>query len=204
MHIGKVEGSCPKELHPKVVNKTQLFSLINQDIDGSQVNTTGNQIIKSKQRRDLRNINLTKDIPGAQASTLKKGITTKRQLHPLVPDYKYPGHIQDEDYIRSIYDPTFKQSGVVEKSHSVAKLVENDASAKSRKSRHSRAASSKHSQLVPTPKSRHSDLPEQDFVFDSAVTPTPKIDQLPQIGKGSNSAVQQPKIGNGKLPLHMY
>ena len=34
----------------------------------------------------------TKDIPGAQIATLKKGMTTIRHVNPLVPDYQNPGH----------------------------------------------------------------------------------------------------------------
>lgn len=44
-------------------------------------------------------MNETKDIPGAQTGTLKKGIQTNRQLNPLYPDYKVPGHIQDKDWV---------------------------------------------------------------------------------------------------------
>ena len=40
---------------------------------------------------------------------MKKGITTDRHLHPLIPDYKYPGHIQDQEYLRSIYTSEYKR-----------------------------------------------------------------------------------------------
>ena len=33
----------------------------------------------------------TQDIPRAQASSLKKGIITKRSTNPLMPAYNYPG-----------------------------------------------------------------------------------------------------------------
>jgi hypothetical protein len=35
---------------------------------------------------------VTKDIDKAQASTLKKGITTIRQTNPLMPNYQFPGN----------------------------------------------------------------------------------------------------------------
>jgi len=33
----------------------------------------------------------TQDIDKAQASTLKKGISTIRQTNPLMPNYQFPG-----------------------------------------------------------------------------------------------------------------
>lgn len=106
--IGKIEGSSSKRLHPEEVNRVVSFSLKNDDIDGSKIGTTGNPYIKEKNRRDFRELNVTQDIPGAQRSTLKKGMKTKRCLNPLVPDYKYPGHLQDQEYVRSLYDPNYK------------------------------------------------------------------------------------------------
>ena len=35
----------------------------------------------------------TKDIEKADASSLQKGIVTKRQTNPLVPNYQFPGHL---------------------------------------------------------------------------------------------------------------
>lgn len=75
-----------------------MFNLRNEDINGSKANTTGNQIIKKKERKEWRPINQTDDIPGAQSNTLKKGIITKRCLDPLTPAYKVPGHFQDLEY----------------------------------------------------------------------------------------------------------
>jgi len=76
-----------------MASKTVGFNLINTDIHGSTPGTTGNQYIKNKERKEFRDINQTADIQGAQRSTLLKGISTLRQLNPLTPDYKYPGHL---------------------------------------------------------------------------------------------------------------
>lgn len=35
---------------------------------------------------------VTQDIDKAAASTLKKGIVTKRETNPLMPNYQFPGH----------------------------------------------------------------------------------------------------------------
>jgi hypothetical protein len=43
-------------------------------------------------RRDVRPINQTSDIDGAQGGSLKKGTTTNRHLSPLDPQYQFPGH----------------------------------------------------------------------------------------------------------------
>lgn len=34
---------------------------------------------------------VTQDIEKAQVSTLKKGISSKRQTNPLMPNYQFPG-----------------------------------------------------------------------------------------------------------------
>lgn len=48
----------------------------------------------------------TQDIRGAQTSTLRRGIQTKRQTNPLNPHYQYLGHIQDQD----LADPRLVQT----------------------------------------------------------------------------------------------
>lgn len=39
------------------------------------------------QRKDVRDMNKTGDIDGAQAGTLKRGTMSKRLTNPLNPDY---------------------------------------------------------------------------------------------------------------------
>lgn len=46
----------------------------------------------TQKRREFRNYMATQDIDKAGASSLKKGIVTKRQTNPLVPHYQLPGH----------------------------------------------------------------------------------------------------------------
>lgn len=36
----------------------------------------------------------TKDIEKANSSSLKKGIDTKRQVNPLMPNYQFPGRTE--------------------------------------------------------------------------------------------------------------
>jgi hypothetical protein len=50
-----------------------------------------------KGRSQFRYLTNTADIPGAQTSTLKKGIQTIRHTNPLMPKYQNPGHIHDSD-----------------------------------------------------------------------------------------------------------
>lgn len=47
---------------------------------------------QNHERKQFREINKTDDIEGANSGSLKKAPTTKRQLNPLSPEYKFPGH----------------------------------------------------------------------------------------------------------------
>lgn len=64
------------------------FNLRTDDIAGSQAGTK-NRINKFTSPYDL-NLNL-RDIKGADASSLKKGIVTSRSTNPLNPRYNYIG-----------------------------------------------------------------------------------------------------------------
>lgn len=76
--IGKVQGSSPETQH-KHLNKSKDFSIRTLDIDGAQADT---KLKKSHQdvypRTQTFPVCVTADIPGAQVSTLKKGIQSKR------------------------------------------------------------------------------------------------------------------------------
>ena len=80
-------------------------SLLNADIAGAKTGTVGNQHVKhlvgqtQQPRGQYRHLTDTQDILGAQTGTLKKGIQTNRHLNPLVPDYKVPGHLQDQEWV---------------------------------------------------------------------------------------------------------
>ena len=87
--IGQIQGSKSRIRHPENVNKETSLSLKINDIDGCKTSTVGNSHIRNRVHGNYTNTNLTKDIPGAQISTLKKGIQTKRHLNPLVPQYVY-------------------------------------------------------------------------------------------------------------------
>lgn len=89
IQIGHVDGSKSRIRHPDSVNKEVSFSLKCEDIDGCKTSTVGNPYIRTRFHHTQTATNVTKDIPGAQISTLKKGIQTKRHLNPLVPQYKY-------------------------------------------------------------------------------------------------------------------
>ena len=84
---GRIKGSKPKRLHPVKVNKVESMFLNTGDIKGAQTFTLSDKFYKKKTRKDFRRNTLTDDIPGAQAGTLKRGITTKRCSNPIMPNY---------------------------------------------------------------------------------------------------------------------
>lgn len=43
-------------------------------------------------RRQVRDINVTGDVLGAQADTLKRAFTSNRCCNPLKPEYQIPGN----------------------------------------------------------------------------------------------------------------
>jgi hypothetical protein len=49
---------------------------------------------EAHKRRDIRGVNRTDDIDGAQAGSLKKGTQTKRFTSPLDPQYQFLGHTE--------------------------------------------------------------------------------------------------------------
>ncbi|KAM3146328.1 hypothetical protein pb186bvf_001673 [Paramecium bursaria] len=91
MTVGQVDGSRTKQLHPIQINKFASSSLATQDIHGAQAGTHSQQFLRYNERKDYRSTNNVKDIEGVSAGSLKKGITTIRQLNPLQPAYQIPG-----------------------------------------------------------------------------------------------------------------
>lgn len=184
--IGKIEGSQSKRLHPVEVNRTVSFSLKNDDIGGSQIGTTGNPHIKTKNRRNFTAINKTDDIPGAQRSTLKKGMKTKRCLNPLTPDYSYPGHIQDQEYIKSLYDPHYKKESA--SIGIVGALGNRDANA------------IVESKIIKEEAQQDSGIPMPDYQFESmadqkAEQPAPQVQEItPVVDQQAPQEPQQPKL----------
>jgi len=90
VEYGKLDNKVAVR-HPKEVNKVVSFDLKTDDINGAQASTSTQHVTKLQTRDTLIK---TEDIPGAQTGTLKKGIETKRQLDPLWPSYKVPGHTE--------------------------------------------------------------------------------------------------------------
>eukprot|EP01016_Furgasonia_blochmanni_P037828 TRINITY_DN4499_c0_g2_i1.p1 TRINITY_DN4499_c0_g2~~TRINITY_DN4499_c0_g2_i1.p1 ORF type:complete len:494 (+),score=50.35 TRINITY_DN4499_c0_g2_i1:144-1625(+) len=89
--IGDIDGSHPRQLHPKDVNKTTSFSLRTQDIEGAKSSTIRQEFFRSQERKEFRQTTKTDDVPGAQVGSLKKGVVTNRKTNPLTPAYVLPG-----------------------------------------------------------------------------------------------------------------
>jgi hypothetical protein len=86
--IGPVSGSKPNVLPP--ARKDLNFvakSLKTNDILGCSIGTKNHGSFHTRDRRGFKNTNITSDIIGAQPGTLKKSPDTKRQTHPLDPNY---------------------------------------------------------------------------------------------------------------------
>ena len=93
---GLIEGAQPAGL-PKAL--TGIRNLNTRDIGGAQTNTRNKGCFTWVDRKDVREINQTKDIQGCQADTLKRGfIGEQRNVNnPLTPSYFYPGGAENID-----------------------------------------------------------------------------------------------------------
>jgi hypothetical protein len=74
--------------HPIDPHREISYDLRTTDVFGAQADTSTAHLRRLSPRRN----NLTEDIQGAQAATLHKGITTGRNVNPIVPKYQNPGH----------------------------------------------------------------------------------------------------------------
>ena len=106
---GKIEGSKPQTIYP--YNYPIPYNLKIDDISGAQIGTK-NRINKFTSPYDL-SLNL-KDIRGAQAASLKKGMTTNRVTNPLKPDYPYLGGKELEKN-NNPYGDTLLKDGTINK-----------------------------------------------------------------------------------------
>lgn len=89
--IGAIPGSSPKR--QAVRTQGGFFNGLEvRDIPGTAVGSKRLGNFHSRDRQHFRDTNNIGDVAGAQASTLKKGISTKRTNDPLNPNYKVPGH----------------------------------------------------------------------------------------------------------------
>jgi hypothetical protein len=71
------------------------MSLKTGDIIGAMASSKGLGVFgDNHQRREVRRLNRTDDIEGAQSGSLKKGTTTIRRTNPLDPSYQFLGHTE--------------------------------------------------------------------------------------------------------------
>ncbi|KAL4486450.1 hypothetical protein ABPG72_018404 [Tetrahymena utriculariae] len=91
---GFIDGSKSRIRHPSL-NKEKSFSLNTKDILGAHANAIPEKFVNlNNTRKDFISTNKIDDIPGAQKSTLIKGMITKRCVDPNVPQYSFPGHTE--------------------------------------------------------------------------------------------------------------
>jgi hypothetical protein len=88
---GDIGNRC-KEIIPVKVNNKNDLSLSTNDIEGAKANSSNEKKYFFNMRRQYRDILNTEDIGKTHASSLKKGITTKRIVNPLMPQYTYIDH----------------------------------------------------------------------------------------------------------------
>jgi hypothetical protein len=95
-NVGPIDGntSNPFSLY-KYVNP---FNLRNDDIEGA---SPGSKNIYKKFKGSNSCLNIG-DIHGAIHGSLLKGISTKRIVNPVAPQYKYPGEIKLKNSVNSI------------------------------------------------------------------------------------------------------
>ena len=86
--VGPIKGNAPSVLPPARKDPNFLkTSLQTADITGCKTSTKGLGNFHSRERRAYLNSVNTLDVHGAQPGSLKRGITSDRQLHPLMPNY---------------------------------------------------------------------------------------------------------------------
>lgn len=157
-------------------------------------------------RTQFRHLTETQDIKGAQTSTLRRGIQTKRQTNPLNPNYQFPGHIQDQDQynlrISKTHTEGFVQGPiqVSEKPKTPAGVIQNEGLEASDRPVEEVKQPPLFESYVPAaeepaPKSFNQHQPSNS----SKKGNTPKSANLPAVGKRS---VAQSSTGEDNKPLH--
>lgn len=76
--IGQIQGNKPANKFENF--NTPPYSLMTKDIEGAE-----------SKKREHQNPVSKEEIQGAKATTLKRGMSTKRQTNPLQPKYTYLG-----------------------------------------------------------------------------------------------------------------
>lgn len=104
------------------------MNLKTQDIDGCKIGS-----VRKINQFTGKDYNLeVKDIPGAIASSRKRGMTTERNVNPIWPQYKVPGHSEltnkyNNPYGKSAFDEKNKRDKKAEedKDNQVSKTTTN-------------------------------------------------------------------------------
>ena len=81
-NYGRIEGSYPAGLPNPI---TGIRNLSTKDIPGAQTGTKNKGSFASIERRQIREVNVTNDIAGCKADTLKRAPTTNRITNPIEP-----------------------------------------------------------------------------------------------------------------------
>ena len=95
IEIGSVFGSTSVVLPPaRTDERFKCTTLTTSDIHGCKIGTKGLGNFHNRARRGYRVTNEKNDIIGAQPDSLKKCPQTKRNTHPLDPDYQFLGRTE--------------------------------------------------------------------------------------------------------------
>jgi len=96
--IGFVPGSKPTLLGNAPPKKKNLDIMKTSDIHGAAASSKGLGVFANAERRpdQMKSSFIQGDVPGAAASSLRKGPQTKRCTNPLTGDYQIPGHSELE------------------------------------------------------------------------------------------------------------
>ena len=76
------------------------------DITGAQAGSKNKGMFTWKSREQFGQMpKVYNDVPGCNPDTVKKAITTNRNLNPLDPQYKFPGHTEEIVFGLNAYGP---------------------------------------------------------------------------------------------------
>ena len=88
--FGEVVVSSPKSRPRPLKQETNapFFALKTDDIPGANPDHKYFKHLREEDRRQSKNTNSVRDIPGAVPDTLKRGLSTARKTNPLQPNYR--------------------------------------------------------------------------------------------------------------------
>ncbi|CAD8051844.1 unnamed protein product [Paramecium sonneborni] len=112
LKYGFVNGSKSRVLHPQMNFNTK--NLETTDIEGCHVGAISDHFLMKQKRSQFRAINDTKDVPGAQVGTLRKGLLNHRGTNPLTPEYQLLGRneIYNPNIPRTAFEGNRQNQGV--------------------------------------------------------------------------------------------